>query len=259
MWIRTQLFQNEPLDWITHSSWVRHRRHLRADGRYIGPVLRIVRALADPPLQRLLLRGRKAAVRLRRRHEVVAVVGIDSRDELTRVRISRHKSLHLQRHFANVQPQVGLAFVRVLPVAVKAVLRKNRPDIAIEVHRRGMHRRRNRDQEQSGWIFSHSASTRSQRAVLAANPVPPLTIPLTSAGPAQPREGCNATRMSLAPQQRQASKRHPRFFPRPSRHSNRGCPMRRKRADESGRTTNAAEPIDRIPSQEPRCIEASAM
>ena len=215
MWIRIQLFQNEPLDWITHSSWVRHRRHLRADGRYIGPVLRIIRAFADPALQRFLLRRRKAAVRLRRRHEVVAIVSIDSRDELTRVRVSRNKSLQFQRHVPNVQPQVGLAFVRVLPVAVEAVFRENRPDVAIEVHRRGMHRRGNRDEEKSGGIFSHSASTRSQRVVLAANPAPPLTIPPEPAGPAQPREGCNATRMSLAPQRRQASKRHPPLPPPP--------------------------------------------
>ena len=93
----------------------------------------IFRALGDPAFEQFLLRGGERAIRLGRRHQLVGVGGKDVLHQLALLRFARHERLRLQRLRAHIQPQVGLALIRVLAVAVKAVLGQDRPDVAVEL------------------------------------------------------------------------------------------------------------------------------
>ena len=98
-------------------------------------MLLIPRALLDPELQRVLLLLRELLVRLRGRHEVVFVRRDDALPDLALRKIARfdRKCAVLGRvgSFRRVEPQLGLALLRIKAVAREAVLREDGPDIAI--------------------------------------------------------------------------------------------------------------------------------
>ena len=72
----------------------------------------------------------------------MGVVRVDPRDEFARERVLRDDRAGFDRGVPDVEPQLGLALVRVLPVAIEAVFREDRPDVAIEIEggRLGMSR-----------------------------------------------------------------------------------------------------------------------
>ena len=116
------------------------RRHRRFRQRRVSPVRLVNRAFRDPAFDRVFLLRRQLLVRLRRRHDVVAIIGKNACDDFTLLRLTRHDRHHiilrfLQRFLTNIQPQPGLPRLRIEAVAVKAGVRKNRPNIAVKADR----------------------------------------------------------------------------------------------------------------------------
>src|ERR1051325_1834862 len=99
----------------------------------------ILRALGDPAAERFLLRRREVLVRGLRRHDVVLVRGEDALDDLRLVGLAGHDGDlagfgRLERLGAEVDAEAALARLGVEAVAVKARVRHDRPDVAVEIH-----------------------------------------------------------------------------------------------------------------------------
>ena len=99
---------------------------------FISPMPLVFRTLRDPFPQDFLLPRREFFVRLRRRHQLVLVRRENALHEFARLGLSRHERLALQRLLADVEPQLCLAVFRIVAVAVEAVVREDRPHIAVE-------------------------------------------------------------------------------------------------------------------------------
>ena len=143
-----ELGEDELVDRIAHPVGAPHRGLGRAHGRDESPVRGVCGPLGDPSFQDRLLLGRQSSIRLRRRHQLAGILRVDPPDQLARLGIVRDDRVGIDRGVSDVESQLGLAFIRILPVAIEAVLREDRPDIAIEVQggRRGL-RFAGRDQE----------------------------------------------------------------------------------------------------------------
>ena len=100
--------------------------------RGIRPVRRILGPLSDPPLERVLLRVGERLVRLRRRHPV-GFGSVNAVDQLALVGLAGDDRFLLDGHGPVIEPQTGLALLRIGPVAEEALVRKDRPDVAVEV------------------------------------------------------------------------------------------------------------------------------
>jgi hypothetical protein len=98
-------------------------RDRRAAGGFKGPVFRIRRATCDPAFEEILLSLIESPIGLRGGHEGLWVGRFDAIDDL------------VDCIGGLIESQIGLAFVGVLAVAVKAVLREDRSDIPIEIDR----------------------------------------------------------------------------------------------------------------------------
>ena len=127
--------QHKRIDRILHPVRVLHRRHLDQLQRFEGPMLLVFGSLGDPSLEEILLSGRQLLVGVWRRHQVVFVCRENPVDQGTGVRFAGDKRLHRQRFLANVETQICLPMFGVGTVAVEAVVGKDRPDVAIELHR----------------------------------------------------------------------------------------------------------------------------
>ena len=130
-------------------SCVLGRRHLGAHGSDQRPVLLPLPALRDPRLQCLdLLRGERAG-ELRRRHAVARVVRRDALNEFALGRLAGHddRAVALLRAGIDIEAQVRLPLARVRAVARKAVVREDRPHVAVEVHLRRFGRRGRREKQ----------------------------------------------------------------------------------------------------------------
>jgi hypothetical protein len=86
-------------------------------------VFRIRRAACDPAFEEILLSLIESPIGLRGGHEGLWVGRFDAIDDL------------VDCIGGLIESQIGLAFVGVLAVAVKAVLREDRSDIPIEIDR----------------------------------------------------------------------------------------------------------------------------
>ena len=105
----------------------------RSFGSDEGPVRGVIRPFPDPAFQPLLLLGGQPPVRLRRRHQFSGSSELIRETSSLARGVFRHDRAGFDRRVADVEPQLGLTFVRVLPVAVEAVFREDRPNVAIEV------------------------------------------------------------------------------------------------------------------------------
>ena len=114
------------------------RRHHRAHRRDERPMRLILRALGDPAPQRFLFRSRQRLVRFRRRHQLVWIRAEDAHDRVALLRLAGddrpHAVLFRECPLAGVEPPVGFAMIRVGAVTVIALVRKNRPHVAVEGH-----------------------------------------------------------------------------------------------------------------------------
>jgi hypothetical protein len=105
----------------------------RFDGLFIGPVLLVGGTLLDPLFQDVLLTLGELLVRIRRRHEVVFVIGEDAGDELAFAGFAGNEGFGLHGLVSEVEPQIGLTMLRIVAVAVEAVVAQNGPHIAVEL------------------------------------------------------------------------------------------------------------------------------
>ena len=108
-------------------------RDLRFDRLFIGPVLLVGGTLLDPFFEDVLLSQREFFVRVRRRHEVVLVGRQDPGHEFTLADFAGNEGLCAYSFLADVEPQIGLTMLRVVAVAVEAVVAQNGPHIAVEL------------------------------------------------------------------------------------------------------------------------------
>ena len=72
----------------------------------------------------------------------LSLVGRNADDQFTRLGLARHNGSlarfgRLQGGFAHVQPQSGLAAGGIRPVTRRALIRQDRPNVAIEIDRLG--------------------------------------------------------------------------------------------------------------------------
>ena len=104
--------------------------------------------------------GRERPPQRLRRHPVGLVLGGDPGDELALLEVPRHDRMPArlqlrERPVLRVQPQPRLAFPRIGPVAVEALVREDRPDLVVEVDLpgggglRGPGEDRRRDEDQA--------------------------------------------------------------------------------------------------------------
>ena len=107
-------------------------RHLGLHRFLIGPVQLVFRPFLDPSRQELLLLRVELLVRLRRRHQFVRVGRVDPRHERAFRWLAGHDRTGRYGIITVVQPQIGLPMAGIRPVAIKAVVGKNRPDVAVE-------------------------------------------------------------------------------------------------------------------------------
>ena len=70
---------------------------------------------------------------MRRRHELLGIAAEDALDDLAVVRLAGNDRLRLDGFVADIQSQLGFAMIFVRPVASKAAVRKNRPDVTVEL------------------------------------------------------------------------------------------------------------------------------
>jgi hypothetical protein len=105
----------------------------RFDWLFIGPVLLVGGTLLDPFFQDGLLTLGELLVRVRRRHEVVFVIGEDAGDEFAVAYFAGNEGFGLYGLVAEVEAEIGLAMLRVVAVAVEAVVAQNGPDIAVKL------------------------------------------------------------------------------------------------------------------------------
>ena len=92
---------------------------------------RPLRPLLDPTRQRRDLLRRELLVGIRGRHTIGRVLARDARDELTLPRLARNDG-DLLRDVLLIQSQFALSILPVRAVALKAPVRQDRPDVAIE-------------------------------------------------------------------------------------------------------------------------------
>ncbi len=104
-----------------------------AHGRHIRPVLGILAPRGDPAAQRLDLGRGEGLAGLRGRHALGGVFRRDPLDQRTLVRLAGHDGAGGAGGLLDVEPQVGLAMLRVRAVAGETLVRQDRADVAVEV------------------------------------------------------------------------------------------------------------------------------
>ena len=111
-------------------------------------------------------------MRRRRRHEIVSVGGENAADQFTLVRFSGDEGLLGECLFADVEAELGLAFLLVRAVAKEAVVGEDRPDIAVvrdflrRLGRGGGNERRQRKNHSQGWKRSNGCSSHRKEALI---------------------------------------------------------------------------------------------
>ncbi len=98
----------------------------------------------------------------------MGIVRVDPLDQFARVRVIRDDRTGLDRVVAHVESQLGLSFVGILPMAIEAVLRQDRPDVAIEVEsgRRGVRRAGQSQKHMHILANKKPSSNRGRRSIL---------------------------------------------------------------------------------------------
>ena len=147
----------------------RHLRHRHRLHRLKRPMPRPLRPLGHPAFEKFLLLRLQPFQLLRRRHHIVLVVGKNALQQLALRHIPRHHRARPRLRLAKsrllqIQPQLPLASPRIRPVAIKARLRKNRPDIAGKINLRSNSRKRQRKQRENGKALNHGGNHGSTEA-----------------------------------------------------------------------------------------------
>ncbi len=127
---------DEVIDWVANQVAADLRRFGPLD-RFISPVPLIDRALGDPLPDQILLRLGQLFMSVFRRHQLGWIRRENPLNDCALLGLSRNdrrdtglRGLH--RLFAPVEPQTGHACLRIKPVAAKARIRHDRPNITVE-------------------------------------------------------------------------------------------------------------------------------
>ena len=167
--------EHEPIDVVAWPGGVPHGGRGGPSRGHVGPVRLIDRPCANPVVERRLLLLRQPPVGVRWRHQHIGVGRMDPLQQRTRARLAGHDRSGLNGSAAVVEPKAGLPLRGVLAVAVEAVFREDRPDVAVEVDRRlgrGACGGPDRNEHRDGSTGSHEFLA-SHRSILASSMRPP--------------------------------------------------------------------------------------
>ena len=132
--------ENETVDRVAHPRGVLHGRRRGLDWRLEGPVLLPWRAAVDPAFEQRDLRRSQPLVRLGRWHPRSRVRIADALVQQAVGSLAgynrRAVGSPLQRRILAVQPKSSLPRSAIRPVALEAVVGKNRADLPLEIRRR---------------------------------------------------------------------------------------------------------------------------
>jgi hypothetical protein len=106
-------------------------RRCWSDQRGVGPVRLVGRALADPFGEQRFLGFAERFLELRRRHEVVLILGVQAFEQQAGLGIAGHDGLGLDGRLAHIEAEVGFTMVFVGAVAGEAVVAENGTDVAV--------------------------------------------------------------------------------------------------------------------------------
>ena len=148
-----EFLEHESIDLGSQPCRLLHERRRGPRRRYKGPVRLVGRPLPNPAVEESPLVVGQPAIGLRRRHDHVGVGRVNPLEERARPNLAGHNRPCRNGCLPHIQPQVRLPLVAILTVAIKAVLRQDRPDIAVELER---FRRRSRS-------AGHGRDTHGQR------------------------------------------------------------------------------------------------
>ena len=102
-------------------------------------MLRVRRALLDPSIEESFLFFGKLPLRIGRRHLVVGIVATDAPVQfaiLQAARLDAEVAAEIgEELFLGIEPKFGLLVLRVRPMATKALVRENGPNVAVEIDR----------------------------------------------------------------------------------------------------------------------------
>jgi hypothetical protein len=132
---RLDLREHEAIDVVPHPVGLLHLGGCGALWRIECPVRLVVRPLLDPAVEQLFLVFRKPPIGVRRRHQNVGIGRVDPFEDRARAGVARHDRAGVDRRLTVVEPQIGLPLLAVLAVAIEAVFRQDRPDVAVELER----------------------------------------------------------------------------------------------------------------------------
>ena len=128
--------QHKPVERMARPGGAAHGGRRCLPRRLEGPVLLIHRALGHPAADERDLFRSNVLVAVLRRHLLVGILGREAEEEFTVGGLSRHDHRIAVAVAGDalpvVEPQFGFAAMGILPVATQAVLREDRPDIAVK-------------------------------------------------------------------------------------------------------------------------------
>ena len=137
----SELREHELVNRISHPLSVLNLWRLGTAWRHERPMLLPLRALLDPFPNRADLFIRERLVRVFGRHAPCCVFVGDTLVDETLLRVARHdrhaRRALAKRAFADIQAQIHHPSRRVRTVALEAGVRQRRPDLPLEVDRRG--------------------------------------------------------------------------------------------------------------------------
>ena len=124
--------EDEAVDGIAGPCGVADGWEGRADGRDEGPVWFVGGTGGDPVAEEGALGVGERAVGVGRRHDFVRVRGDEAFDEFAFVGVAGDEGVFGEGGVADVEAEVGFAFIGVLAVAVEAVFAEDGADVAVE-------------------------------------------------------------------------------------------------------------------------------
>ena len=155
-WRRRQFFlfqthADKGVNGIERHGTVLECRHDHFLHREESPMRFVICAFEHPAFKQFLFCWRQREMRIRGRHYVVFVLSEDAADQFAMFRVAGFDDCHsvfeqLQRSLALIEAQLCLARRRVRAVTAEAAIRKQRPDLKVEINpRRCWHRRSHGD------------------------------------------------------------------------------------------------------------------
>ena len=107
----------------------------RGDSATLSQMVGLAGAVVVCTPQQVALFVAQVAIGIRRRHLLIRILGQDALDQFAIVGLPRNDRFFRPLPIERVEPQLALALAGILAVAVEAVLRKDRTNVATVVDR----------------------------------------------------------------------------------------------------------------------------